>query len=95
MKKLTLLIVFISFTTLAITLAMNNYLCAKCGTIIQSSSAPKSSGCPSNTTHHWSNLGEVGDKNYQCSKCGTVVKVNSAPQSSGCPKATTHSWSKL
>ena len=95
MKKLTLLIVFISFTTLAITLTMKNYQCNKCSTLVQSESSPNTGYCPKGASHSWNNLGEVGDKNYQCKKCGTVVKTNSLPNSSYCPNGSSHSWSKL
>jgi predicted nucleic acid-binding Zn-ribbon protein len=74
---------------------MKNYQCKKCGTLIQANSSPTNSGCPSGSTHSWTNLGDVGDKNYQCSKCGTLVKASSSPSSSGCPKASFHSWTKL
>ncbi len=95
MKKLTLLIVFISFTALAISLTMYNYQCSKCGTVIQAESTPNSSHCPKSSSHNWYKLGEVGDKNYQCGKCGTTIKSVYTPSSSGCPNSSSHSWNKL
>jgi hypothetical protein len=95
MKKLTLILLFISSITFAVVLTMKNYQCSKCATVIQSSSLPNSNGCPKGSSHSWHNLGEVGDKNYQCKKCGTVIKTNSLPSSNGCPSGSSHSWSKL
>jgi len=94
MKKLLIIFTLISSIALALTATLRNYQCNKCGTVIQANATPNTSGCPKGS-HHWSNLGEVGDKNYQCKKCGTVVKANATPNTSGCPSSSSHSWSKL
>jgi hypothetical protein len=95
MKKLTLILLFISSLTFATILTMNNYQCSKCATVVQSQSSPNTGYCPKGASHSWHNLGETGDKNYQCKKCGTVVKSNSSPNTGYCPNGSSHSWSKL
>lgn len=95
MKKLVLIFILISSVAFAITATLRNYQCDKCGTVVQDNSTPNTSGCPKGSSHHWSNLGEVGDKNYQCKKCKILVKANATPNTSGCPSGSSHSWSKL
>ncbi len=75
---------------------MKNYLCKKCGTLVQKSSVPNSSGCPEGSSHIWIDQGEVGNNNYQCKKCGTLIKSKTRPKnSSGCTKGASHIWLKL
>ena len=78
-------------------MAMKNYLCKKCGTLIQKDSSPSTSGCPKGGNHEWKDLGEIGDTNFQCKKCGTLVKTksSSSPSTSGCPSGGNHEWKKL
>jgi DNA-directed RNA polymerase subunit RPC12/RpoP len=74
---------------------MRNYICKKCGTLLQSNNQPSSLGCPKGTMHQWANLGDTGDKNYQCKKCGAIVKSKSQPSSLGRPSGSMHQWTKL
>lgn len=74
---------------------MRNYQCRKCGTLLVANSSPSNLGCPKGSSHHWTNLGETGDKNYQCKKCGTLIKARVSPTNLGCPQGASHQWIKL
>ena len=74
---------------------MKNYLCKKCGNLIQSEKTPNASGCLKGTLHTWQDLGEVGTDTYQCKKCGLTLKSKKTPVPSGCLKGTYHQWNKL
>ena len=76
-------------------MALKNYQCSKCGTLVKKDGTPNTSGCPSGGSHSWKKLGDVGDIPYQCSKCGTLVNSKGTPESSGCPSGGSHSWKKL
>jgi hypothetical protein len=71
------------------------YQCTKCRITVTKDSFPSTSGCINGTTHHWHELGEVGNSNFSCNKCGTLVQTKSFPDSAGCLNGTTHSWHKL
>jgi DNA-directed RNA polymerase subunit RPC12/RpoP len=74
---------------------MDNYLCKKCSTLIQSDKNPTSLGCPEGSTHQWTKVAKVGTINYQCKKCATLIKAAAQPTSLGCPEGSTHQWTKL
>jgi DNA-directed RNA polymerase subunit RPC12/RpoP len=76
-------------------MAMKNYMCSKCGVLVQKTSMPGATTCPSGGNHRWSSLGEVGDKSYQCKKCGVLVKSKSMPGATACPSGGYHQWGRL
>ena len=75
-------------------MALKNFYCYECNTLIQKESVPNNSGCQSRN-HSWNNLGEVGNKIFQCKHCSTVVHSTSLPQQTKCSKSTSHSWHQL
>jgi DNA-directed RNA polymerase subunit RPC12/RpoP len=74
---------------------MKNFQCFKCGTSLQSDKTPNTIHCPSGSSHHWTDLGEVGVSNYQCKKCGLLLKSKSTPSTIHCTAGGSHQWSKL
>lgn len=74
---------------------MKNYLCAKCGTAIQSEKTPSAFNCLKGGHHQWTDLGEVGNDNYQCKKCGLLLKSKKTPAAFSCAIGGHHQWTKL
>jgi rubrerythrin len=74
---------------------MKNYLCKKCGTLVQNEQRPNVSGCPKAPSHDWYDLGKCGSKKFQCKKCGILVHSEQRPDVRGCPKAPFHDWYEI
>ena len=45
-------------------MAIKNYFCKLCSTLVQKDSSPNTSGCPSGSHHNWRDLGEIGPEVY-------------------------------
>jgi len=75
--------------------ALNNWLCQKCRTLIQSRNKPSSGYCPSGGHHQWNNLGRVGNTVYQCADCGISVESREKPSSAYCPSGGHHRWNRI
>lgn len=71
-----------------------NYVCTKCGIVVQKDIQPTSGSCPNRSAgHFWENLGEVGSTCWQCSHCGLTVYSKNQPNALICPKSGRyHDW---
>jgi rubrerythrin len=74
-----------------------NYVCTKCGTVVQKDIQPTSGSYPNRSAgHFWENLGEVGSTCWQCSHCGLTVYSKNQPNALICPKSGRyHDWRML
>lgn len=73
---------------------LHNYQCSNCEIVVKKVGFPSTNGCFKKPSHHWHDLGEIGNDSYSCSHCGTVVNCNKFPWTSGC-KYGSHHWTKL
>ena len=82
---------------------MHLYMCKYCGTMVEKSTVPITSGCSVHGTHTWVRLCEKGSVQpgsdlhpYKCRYCGKMVYCHSAPGcAEGCPNNGIHGWNRL
>jgi len=74
---------------------MKNYVCARCGTVLQQDSQPRITPCPAGMNHQFYDVGTVGSTAYQCVKCGVIVQSDGQPKYAPCKSGTNHQWSRL
>ena len=80
-----------------------NYICKRCGTVVQGiDKTPNPNNCSNGThctTHYWVKLGTVGIPphilNYWCINCGCRISSLTKPSRDGCPASAFHNWQKL
>lgn len=85
-----------------IELGPTNYICKRCGTIVQGVKTPYDGYCNNGThftTHQWFPLGTVGIPphilNYKCLYCGSKISSLKAPLGQGCPSSSNHKWIRI
>ncbi|MDR1245127.1 MAG: hypothetical protein LBJ98_04040 [Endomicrobium sp.] len=73
---------------------MQNYLCSRCGTLLQSERTPiNSNSCIDRKWHIWVSLGEYGNNIYRCEKCGILVHSERNPTNgNSCKGSRWHEW---
>lgn len=75
---------------------IKNYLCRKCGLLVNAKSLPSTAGCiKEGLFHSWRDIGEVGNNAFQCESCTTVVYANEVPTRLGCPGDGFHKWNEI
>jgi len=77
-------------------MVIKNYLCSKCGSLVEGKQMPPGMGCLTNGNfHRWRDIGEKGDKGFHCEGCSTVVHSKETPSMFGCPGEGFHNWKDL